>query len=241
MNNWLKKMHPRHSLRAQISLATAAMVMLLSVALSYYAADISRSQIEQTEGDAFALRAKNALDVLDRGMFERSREIQNAAILDDIRDPGIPVDHKREILARLQATFSAYAWIGICDEKGIGLVGTGQYLEGKDLSKRPWCSKGREKTYIGDVHDALLLSKLLPNPSGESFYLVDVAAPVNDRNGVLQGVLCGHIFWRWADEVLDSKQTPGKDIFLISRDGTGAVRPVKPQTKLCRFIWRHPG
>lgn len=232
MNNWLKKMHPRHSLRAQISLATAAMVMLLSVALSYYAADISRSQIEQTEGDAFALRAKNALDVLDRGMFERSREIQNAAILDDIRDPGIPVDHKREILARLQATFSAYAWIGICDEKGIGLVGTGQYLEGKDLSKRPWCSKGREKTYIGDVHDALLLSKLLPNPSGESFYLVDVAAPVNDRNGVLQGVLCGHIFWRWADEVLDSKQTPGKDIFLISRDGTVLSGPVKPQTKL---------
>jgi len=232
MNNWLKKLHPRHSLRAQISLATGAMVMLLSVAIGYYAADISRSQIEQTEGEAFALRAKNALDVLDRGMFERSREIQNAAILDDIRDPLVPLAHKREMLERLQTTFNAYAWIGICDAQGKGMVGTGQYLEGKDLSKRPWCTQGRDGVYFGDVHDALLLAKLLPNPSGESFYLVDVAAPVKDSQGVLQGVLCGHIYWRWAEEVLDSKQTPGKDIFLVSKGGLMLSGPAEPQSKL---------
>ncbi|HCI52127.1 MAG TPA: sensor domain-containing diguanylate cyclase [Gallionella sp.] len=232
MNKFLKKFHPGYSLRAQISLASATMVLLLSAAIGFYAADVSKKQIEESEGNAFELRAKNALDVLDRGMFERSREIQNAAILNEIRDPLAPVEHKREILTRLQTTFNAYAWIGICDTKGVGLVGTGQYLEGKDLSKRPWCSKGRDKTYIGDVHDALLLSKLLPNPSGEMFYLVDVAAPVLDKQGVLQGVLCGHIFWRWAEEVLDSKKTPGKDIFLISRDGTVLSGPAKPQSKL---------
>ncbi len=235
MNNWLKKLHPRHSLRAQISLATAATVMLLSVAIGFYAADISRSQIEQTEGEAFALRAKNALDVLDRGMFERSREIQNAAILDEIRDPLVSLAHKREVLERLQATFNAYAWIGICDAQGRGMVGTGHYLEGKDLSKRPWCTKGREGYYIGDVHDALLLSKLLPNPSGESFYLVDVAAPLKDRDGVLLGVLCGHIYWRWADEVLDSKKTPGKDIFLVSKGGLVLSGPAQPQSKLAEL------
>lgn len=232
MKRLLNKLHPAHSLRAQISLATAAVVMLLSVAIGFYAADLSRSQIEQTEGEAFALRAKNALDVLDRGMFERSREIQNAAILDEIRNPLVPMIRKREVLERLQATFNAYAWIGICDVQGHGMVGTGKYLEGKDLSKRPWCSKGRDRYYIGDVHDALLLSKLLPNPSGEMFYLVDVAAPVKDQAGELQGVLCGHIYWRWAEEVLDSKKTPGKDIFLISRDGIVLSGPAKQQSRL---------
>ncbi|MFA6971591.1 MAG: EAL domain-containing protein [Gallionella sp.] len=235
MNNWLKKLHPRHSLRAQIGLATAAVVVLLSLVMSFYAADISRKQIEKTEGEAFALRAKNALDVLDRGMFERSREIQNAAILDEIRDPLAPLAHKREILERLQTTFNAYAWIGICDVDGKGLVGTGRYLEGKDLSRRPWCSKGRDNNYIGDVHDALLLSRLLPNPSGESFYLVDVATPVKDSAGVLQGVLCGHIYWRWAEEALDSKKTPGKDIFLLSRDGIVLSGPAKPQSKMAEL------
>ena len=232
MNNWFKKLHPMHSLRAHISFATAAVVMLLSVAISFYAADISRAYIEKTEGVAFALRAKNALDVMDRGMFERSREIQNAAILDDIRDPGVALDHKREVLESLQVNFNAYAWIGICDAQGRGMVGTGHYLEGKDLSKRPWCSKGREGNYFGDVHDAMLLAKLLPNPSGENFYLVDVAAPVFSLQGVLQGVLCGHIYWSWASEVLDSKQTPGKDIFLLSKEGVVLSGPVKPQSQL---------
>lgn len=217
--NWLAKFNPKNSLRAQISLASGAVALLLSFALSYYAAENSKTQIEAREGEAFARQAVSTLDVLDRSMFERSREIQNAAILNDIRNPSVPVERKREILERLQNTFNAYAWIGICDAQGKGAVGTGKYLEGKDLSKRPWCSKGRTGPFLGDMHDALLLAKLLPNPTGEMFYLVDVAAPVIDKNGVLQGVLCGHIFWKWAEEMLDSKKSPGKDIFLLTKDG----------------------
>ncbi len=232
---WLNKINPRNSLRAQISFASGGMVLLLSLVLSYFAAENSRQQIELSEGESFVRRAKSTLDALDRGMFERSREIQNAAILDDIRDPRVPIARKREILERLQHTFNAYAWIGICDAKGIGLVGTGKYLEGKDLSQRPWCTKGREGNYIGDMHDALLLSKLLPNPSGEMFYLVDVAAPVIDKKGVLQGVLCGHIFWKWAEEVLDSKQTPGKDIFLLTQDGLVMSGPEAPRSALSKL------
>lgn len=217
--SWLNKLHPQNSLRAQISLASGTLAVLLSLVLSFYAAENSKQQIEQSEGNSFARRATTILDTMDRGMFERTREIQNAAILDEIREPSVPVERKREILERLQNTFNAYAWVGMCDANGIGSVGTGKYLEGKDLSKRPWCSQGRDNYYVGDMHDALLLSKLLPNPSGEMFYLVDVAAPVIDKIGVLQGVLCGHIFWRWAEEALDSKKSPGKDIFLLSKDG----------------------
>jgi diguanylate cyclase (GGDEF)-like protein/PAS domain S-box-containing protein len=231
----MNKFDLRNSLRAQISLASGAIALLLSMALSYYAAENSRYQIEKSEGESFVRRAKAALDVLDRGMFERSREIRNAAILDDIREAGVPVERKREILERLQSTFNAYAWIGICDDKGIGLVGTGKYLEGKDLSKRPWCTQGRDRNYIGDMHDALLLSKLLPNPSGEMFYLVDVASPVIDRQGKLQGVLCGHIFWNWAEEVLDSKKTPGKDIFLLTQDGLVLSGPETPRSELAKL------
>ncbi len=234
----LNKMNPRNSLRAQISFASGAIALLLSLALSFYAAENSRRQIEQSEGESFVRRAKSALDVLDRGMFERSREIQNAASLDDIREARVPIARKRDILERLQHTFNAYAWIGICDTKGIGLVGTGKYLEGKDLSKRPWCTQGRDRNYIGDMHDALMLSKLLPNPSGEMFYLVDVAAPVIDKKGVLQGVLCGHIFWNWAEEILDSKQTPDKDIFLLTQDGLVMSGPEAPRSELAKLAPR---
>ncbi|MEW6562006.1 MAG: EAL domain-containing protein [Pseudomonadota bacterium] len=226
----LRQFHPLRSLRAQISLTMATVVLSLSTIVSYIAADISKQQIETSQGEMFARQAASTVDVLDRSMFERYREIQIAATLDDIRSPGVAVDHKRELLSKLQTTFNAYAWIGICDEKGIGTVGTGKYLEGKDLSKRPWCTQGREKPFIGDVHDALLLSKLLPNPTGEMFYLLDVAAPVFDHSGVLQGVLCGHIFWRWAEEMLNSKRTPDTDLILLSKDGMTLAGPVKART-----------
>ncbi len=228
----LNKLHPGNSLRLQISLASGAISLFLSLALSFYAAENSRQHIEQNEGESFARNARSILDVLDRGMFERSREIRNAAILDDIREPDVPIARKREILERLQSSFNAYAWIGMCDAQGKGLVGSGTYLEGKDLSKRPWCAEGRKGDYIGDMHDALLLAKLLPNPSGEPFYLVDVAAPVVDKKGVLQGVLCGHIFWKWAEEVIDSKKVSDKDIFLLSQTGLVLSGPEAPRSDL---------
>ncbi|KAF0201817.1 MAG: diguanylate cyclase/phosphodiesterase with PAS/PAC [Gallionellaceae bacterium] len=234
--NWLQKLNPRNSLRAQISFASGAVALVLSLGLSYFAAEYSRHQIEKSEGEFFASRAKNALDVLDRGMFERSREIQNAATLDDIRETShANIGRKRQILERLQSSFNDYAWIGMCDAKGMGVVGTGKYLEGKDLTKRPWCIQGRTGYYIGDMHDALLLSKLLPNPSGEMFYLVDVAAPVINKKGVLQGVLCGHIIWKWAEEVLDSKKTPGKDILLLSQNGLVLSGPEEPRSELLKL------
>lgn len=229
---WAERLHPRHSLVAQISYATAAISIVLSVVLGYYAAEMSRQQIEHELGQSFQRRAQNIVDTLDRGMFERYREMQIVATLDDIRNPRAPIEKKRAILERLQQTFDAYAWIGMCDTQGLGAVGTGKYLEGKDLSKRPWCSQGRDKPYVGDVHDALLLAKLLPNPSGETFYLVDVAAPVHDMNGRLQGVLCGHIFWKWAEELLVSKKEEGIDILLFSHDGLVLAGPETAHSKL---------
>jgi diguanylate cyclase (GGDEF)-like protein/PAS domain S-box-containing protein len=223
------------ALRTQISLASAAIAVLLSVAVSYFAAETSKLQIEEREGEAFATRAKNILDVMDRGMFERIREIRNAANLDEIRDPAISVVRKRELLERLQQNFNAYAWIGICDTQGRGVIGTGGYLEGKDLSQRPWCTQGRKGDFIGDVHDALLLAKLLPNMGGQNFYLVDVAAPIRDGRGNLQGVLCGHIYWHWAEEMLDSRRAPAHEILLLSKDGMVLSGPEQARSDLSKL------
>lgn len=225
VRDWVQKLHPHHSLVAQISYAFALMSLVLSVVLGYYAAEMSRTQIEHEQGENFVRRAQNIVDVMNRSMFERYREMQIVASLDDIRDPNVSLDKKRVILEKLQANYDAYAWIGICDPEGKGMVGTKHYLEGLDLSKRPWCSQGREKPYVGDVHDALKLAKLLPNPNGGTIYLVDVATPVKDAKGVFQGVLCGHIFWTWAENMLNSKQEKGIEILLLSQDGLVLAGP----------------
>src|SRR3989339_1035711 len=97
-SNWLTKLNPRHSLVSQISYATAAITILLSIVLGFYAADISRQQIEREQGESFMRRAKSIVDVLDRGMFERYREIQIVASLEDISAPSVSIERKRNVL-----------------------------------------------------------------------------------------------------------------------------------------------
>ncbi|TLS75588.1 PAS domain S-box protein [Mariprofundus erugo] len=220
------------SLRGHIAAATAAISIILSLGISFMAASISKTQIEHREGRAFAKQAHHTAEMLDRAMFERYREMQVASVLSDISSAAVPPDAKRKVLERMQSSFNAYAWIGICDANGIGLVGTGKYLEGKDLSKRPWCTQGRDKPYVGDIHDALLLAKILPNPSGEKFYLLDVAAPVREPGGKLLGVLCGHIYWKWAEEMLNVSDNPDTNTLLTSKDGLLLAGPLPARSQL---------
>lgn len=67
--------------------------------------------------------------------------------------------------------------------------------------------KGR---FIGDVHDAVLLSKLLPNPTGEEMKFVDISTAVYSDDGQITGVLATHLSWEWAKEVEKSIIEPIK-------------------------------
>jgi hypothetical protein len=87
-----------------------------------------------------------------------------------------------------------------------------------------------EAPYIGDVHDALLLAKLLPNNSGEPIYFSDVAFPVLNNEGKTLGVLCTHLTWQWTRDVIRGIQRDNNvDIFLLSKDGLILVGPDKTE------------
>ena len=108
-----------------------------------------------------------------------------------------------------------------CERKGIE-----RYLEGKNVKARPWHPNGLIAPYIGDVHDALLLAKLLPNNSGEPIYFSDVAFPVVSKEGKTLGVICTHLSWQWTRDVIRSIQKEhGVEIFLLSKDGMILVGP----------------
>lgn len=78
--------------------------------------------------------------------------------------------------------------------------------------------KATSEKYIGDVHDALLLAKLLPNNSGEPIYFSDVVFPVINNEGKTLGVLCTHLTWQWTRDVIRSIQKDNDvDIFVIKR------------------------
>lgn len=154
---------------------------------------------------------------LDQGIYERSRDVQLAAQNDVLADPGASVDAKRSFLARWHALRPEYAIAVFASPEGRILATSNRLLEGADVSSREWFVKGRAGPAVVDVHDALLLGKLLRTEAGDPPRFIDLVAPVYGRDGDLRGVVAVHLFAAWVGEVEHaSRATLGREAAQIT-------------------------
>lgn len=188
------------SLRTSLAASFAALIILLSVAISVVAGRTSADRYQEEIGRSLAGIAHHMSDKLDYYMWSRSGEIDIMSSLDEFQhiDRTEPI---RALLEKLKLTFPSFTWIGYLDPKGVVVASTGGLLQGTDISSRPVYLEALEDTFIGDVHDAKLLESLLPNPTGEPLQFVDISVPVRAQDGRLIGVLAAHLSWAWAKEV----------------------------------------
>ncbi len=187
-------------------------------------------RLQRIIGDQLQAHAGQVADKLDRGMFERYRDLVVAAGLDDVRSATASRESRRVVLQRLQDTYRDYAWIGFIRPHGILEAATGGLLEGADVNARGWWKQALERPYVGDVHDALVLGKILYGDRPEPARFVDLAAPVRGGDGTLLGVVAAHLSWDWASEVersvLDGVAPDRRvDAMILSADGTVILGP----------------
>lgn len=134
---------------------------------------------------------------------------------------------------RDQSTFPAFSWIGLTNKEGKVVASTDSLLKGEDISARPVYFEALENPFVGDVHEAVLLADLLPNPSGEAMKFVDISTLVYDHNNNYNGVLATHLSWEWISEIesamLDSIKTQESIEFLIvsKKDNSVIIGPDK--------------
>ena len=198
----MKALFPR-GLRARLALAFSLLSVILALALLGTVERRAVGQLERQIGAGLADLAVQASDKLERGMFERYREVALIADRPSLADPAYDNARLTRTLRRVQETYSYYEWIGVAGIDGkVKATGNG-LLVGADVSKRPWFHQGLEGGYVGDVHEAVLLAKLLP-AQAEPRRFVDVAFPYVDAAGKVQGVLGAHVSWNWAREVARS-------------------------------------
>jgi len=217
--------NPATSFRARLVIVVGLVSLFTILLLSWLVSTIAANQVRQDKGTLMAEVAHQMIETLDRGIYERQREITIVAAMDVIRDPQAPLAQKRKLLEQLQASYHNYAWIGIADAKGNILVGTGGLLEGMSVARRSWFLNGAKGPAVGDVHDAFLLAKLLPKPIYDPLplRLLDISAPILDEQGRLIGVICGHLSWDWSFQVRNEILEPlgqdfQADILVLSRD-----------------------
>ncbi|MEA1647467.1 ATP-binding protein [Nitrospirillum sp. BR 11164] len=219
------------SLRLRLALTFGVLVAMATLAAALVIGDLAADRVRTDIARQMADIAFQTGDKLDRGMFERWRDVQVAASLNSVFKVGADEARQRRWLDRLKQTFPSYAWIGFADPDGRVLVSADRVLEGVDVSQRPWFAAARERgSYAGDVHEAKLLQKVLAAPGADPLRFVDVAAAVHDEAGAVQGVLGAHLSWSWAVEVTRSvlgatAERSGVQVLVLSQGGTVLLGP----------------
>lgn len=108
----------------------------------------------------------------------------------------------RQMIGALARVNPGMLWIGLTSPSGEVIAARQGFLEGKDVSKRPWFQKGLSGSTIMDVHEAVLLAKLLPPKADGPYRFIDFAVPFEFKStpsseAVTKGVLGVHIDWDW--------------------------------------------
>ncbi|MDF2837570.1 MAG: diguanylate cyclase [Paenibacillus sp.] len=191
-----------------LSFALIIVIVITSVSIVY--GQRTKSALEREIGESLTSLSHGMGDKLDRYMWSRYNEITLLATLDVFRQP----DDLREanrLLGELQGNIPAFSWVGLLDADGNVKAATGDILVGEDISERPVYLEALKEPFVGDVHDAVLLSKLLPNPTGEPLKFVDISTPLFNDAGEFTGVLAAHLSWEWSREVQRTVLAPFQD------------------------------
>lgn len=220
----------RLALAPALAIAMAGAMLLLTFVTLQLVGRTAAGQAETDVGRSLAELAFQTTDKLDRGMHERYREVKLMAERHEITDADVPAGVKRAVLDSMQATYPYYAWIGLADNSGRVQVASKGLLEKADVSHRPWFAAAYKGQYLHDVHEAVLLARLLPNPRGEPKRFFDIAFPYRGKSGEIEGVLAAHLSWQWAADVERSVLRPlaernGVDTLILSRDASVLLGP----------------
>lgn len=215
----------RSRIVALLILSSLGLAAALAVVIGNRVSEGVRAQI----GAALTERAVELAESLDREMAIRISEVRVLASLDVVRRLDRP--HQiRYTIDGLQASIPEFSWVGVLDTAGTVVASTNGVLQGANIAQRPVFQEGIKGSFIGDVHDAVLLARLLPNPSGEPVKFVDIATRLRDVDGETVGVFAAHLSWQWARQIETSMMTrlgdrPALELFVVSADGTILLAP----------------
>lgn len=221
----MKRLRYKAGLGAYLAIAFCALAIIMAAALAEVIARTASSQVKEDIGSALAELAQQTSDKLDRDMFERYREVQLLAQRPDMGSAASAAA-RRATLEQHQRSYPHYAWIGLTERDGKVVAATQGMLEGANVGARPWHRNALTGVNVGDVHEAVLLAKLLPAQGPEPLRFVDLAFPLADGSGVLGA----HLSWQWARELERSVLAPASarrqvEAIIIDRQGKVLLGP----------------
>ena len=220
----------KNSLRFRLTLWFGGLSLLTLISAGLYVGTKATEQMQRASGEALHSTARSAAELLGNHLYERELEIVLLSqsphfARGDFDDPEVS-----KSIERRQKVRREYAWIGVADAGGTVRQAAGGLLVGNSVTQRPWFQSALKNAFIGDVHEAVLLAKLLPgNVTGEPLRFIDFAAPIHDATGQVVGVLGAHAHWNWVTSSVEKAvQQQGMrhkaEVLILDKDG-GVLYP----------------
>jgi signal transduction histidine kinase/ActR/RegA family two-component response regulator len=196
------------------SAVLSASMFVITIVLTFIIGVMARERIEYDQGTFLSELAYQFSRNLDQAINSRFGEIKVLSTLDALANPHHSEESKRAVIEKLAESFPEISWIGITDKQGRVIVSQKNILKGADVSQRPWFQEGAVKPSIGDVHNAVLLNKILGGTEKEPIRFVDFSAPLY-YNGQFVGVLGAHLSITWTQAIGEDLLAPLKARFPV--------------------------
>lgn len=211
----MKRTKKLHSVYSLVFIGMSILIISIVILTASWQ---SSKNLRDESGKALMVTAESMGDQLDQHMWARYGEVEILSQLEPFQNP-TDVSRTRQLINQFKETFPMFSWIGLTDQQGIVLAATDGILEGTSIAERPVYLEAQKKPFIGDVHEAVLLAELLPNPTGEVMQFVDISLPINDSTP--SAVLATHLSWEWALGVEQQVMAPleadkGIELFVVS-------------------------
>ncbi len=216
-----------NTFRSRLTLLIGGLSLLTMLSVGIYVGQMATQQVSRAAAAQIQSTAQAAAGILGTNLRERELEIALLSMAPhfsrgDLRSPELLASLKRR-----QGLRQEYAWLGVADAQGQVLQAIDGMLEGQSVAQRPWFVAALRGVFVGDVHEALLLSKLLPQATaGEPLRFIDFAAPIHDRQGKVIGVLGAHGHWRWVTQTVQAaldQRGLGEAVEILIVDKAGTV------------------
>lgn len=213
------------SFRNRLVLWFASLSLLTLLVVGLYGGQLASRQMAITVGESIHTTALAAANLLGANLRERELEISLLSVAPHFVRGELASPDILESLENRKRMHHEYAWLGVVGVDGTVVQAVGGMLRGQSVAKRPWFVAGLKGVYMGDVHEALLLAKLLPGTaSGEPLRFIDFAAPIRNRAGAVIGVLGAHGHWSWVTDTVKAATArldvnSGAEILVVDKHG----------------------
>ena len=208
-------------IRTKLVLSITILVVITAIILGYLSYHKSRSMLVQYTEERLLTDAKIYSDMIDKYIYELSRDVLIMAQHPVLVDKDAPAAEKSAVLKTFKRDYEDYASISLTDSKGLQIADSDSNV-GEMKDQKGWFNKGLKGLYISDVS----ISTDLQKP------VLSFACPVRSEDGSLAGVLTTRLvlentIWAMVDEFAVMQKELGKSgySYLVNDQGVLMAHP----------------